>query len=350
MIKRMVRHLGLAIVLIAAATAVLLLSDTSRRHGAPGNRMEKSFPQIAIMQFSSTSLLDAHVAGIKEGLRKHGVLADDERNLRVFNPQGDFPTANAVARQMVHGNYDVLITSSTVSLQITAKANLNTKVNHVFGAVTLPQGAGVGITGPGAGQHPPWLTGIGTFQPVRRAFQIAHELNPSIQRIGVVWNPGEQCSEACLAEAHIVCAQLGIELVEAVATQSGEVNDAIHALLGKNVEAVWIGGDTVANAATAMIVHIAAAQRIPVFTNDPTDTQKGALFGLGANYHTVGLHTADMAAEVLQGRSPASFRIENVIPEQFNLNASVLATLPARWSLVDSVEKLLNEPSMLPEE
>jgi ABC-type uncharacterized transport system substrate-binding protein len=339
----MVRHLGLAVVLIAAATAVLLLSDSQRRSIAEKESSTDALPSIAIMQISSTPLLDMHVAGVKEGLRKHGFLVDDEHNLRIFNPQGDFPTANAIAQQMAHGNYDLLITSSTVALQITAKANQNTKVKHIFGAVTSPQGAGVGITGREADQHPPWLTGIGTFQPVQSAFKIAHQLNPSIRKIGVVWNPGEQCSEACTAEAKIICKQLGIELIEGIATQSGEVSDAIHSLLSKNVEAVWIGGDTVANAAAAMIIHIAAAQQIPVFTNDPTDTEKGALFGLGADYHTVGLCTADMAAEVLNGRSPATFRIDNVVPEQFNLNETVLATLSSNWTLVDSVKKLLDE-------
>jgi putative ABC transport system substrate-binding protein len=255
-----IKHLWLAIVLIAAAMVVLLFSDSQRRNGVRESSPKNALPNVAIMQFSSTPLLDAHVAGVKDSLRKHRLLADDEHNLRIFNPQADFPTANAVARQMVQGNYDILITSSTVALQITAKANLNTKVTHVFGAVTSPQGAGVGVTGTNADDHPPWLAGIGTFQPVQRAFGIAHELNPSIQKVGVVWNPGEQCSEACTAEAKIACKQLGIELIEAVATQSGEVNDAIRSLLGKNVEAVWIGGDTVANAAAAMIIHIASTQ------------------------------------------------------------------------------------------
>jgi ABC-type uncharacterized transport system substrate-binding protein len=337
-----VKRLWLPMVLIAAASAILLLSDFNRRNRT-SEAKSKAFPEIAIMQFTSTPLLDAHVAGIKEGLHKKGVLADNEHNLRLFNPQGDFPTANAIAQQMVHGNYDLLITSSTVALQITAKANLSTQVPHIFGAVTSPQGAGVGITGPEADQHPAWLTGIGTFQPVQRAFEIAHQLNPSLQRIGVVWNPGEQCSEACTAEAKIACARLGIELVEAVATQSGEINDAIHSLLGKNVEAVWIGGDTTANAAAAMIIHIAAAQQIPVFTNDPTDVGKGALFGLGADYHTVGLYTADLAAEILNGRAVNSFRIDNVVPEQFSLNESVLASLPSKWTLVDSLKKRIIE-------
>jgi ABC-type uncharacterized transport system substrate-binding protein len=64
---------------------------------------------------------------------------------------------------------------------------------------------------------------------------------------------------------------------------------------------------------------------------------------VGADYHTVGLYTGDMAAEVLTGRSPSTFRIENAVPEKFSLNRSVLATLPASWALADSVKKRLDE-------
>jgi len=62
-----IKHLWLAIALIAAATAILLLSDSNRRNGTP---------------------------------KTHTV--------------NSFPTANAIAPQMVHGNDDVLITSSTI--------------------------------------------------------------------------------------------------------------------------------------------------------------------------------------------------------------------------------------------
>jgi len=67
------------------------------------------------------------------------------------------------------------------------------------------------------------------------------------------------------------------------------------------------------------------------------------LFGLGADYRTVGLYTANRVAEISNGCSPASFRIDDVILEKFTLNETVLATLPSGWTLVDSVKKLIAE-------
>lgn len=337
---QIIKRLWLAVFLVALAIGILLLSDLRRI-----NRDAKSSgnPLIALMQIASTPLLDQHVNGICAGLIKHGLLDEDKANLRLFNPQGDIPTANAIAREMVKGDYQLLVTSSTTALQTVAKVNINAKKTHVFGAVTFPQGAGVGITGKKAGEHPPYMAGIGTFQPVKEAFEIAHEMNPGIKQVGVVWNPSEQCSEACVAEARKICDKLKLKLIEATASSTSEVNDALHSLLAKNVDAVWIGGDTVANASSPLIIQKSSQAGIPVFTNDPTDAGKGALFGLGANYYTVGLLNADMIAEIVKGKSPADYAITNVVPKLFRVNHEVLVKLPKNWKLTEALRKLEQE-------
>ncbi len=334
--KRVIKNLWLVVVLILAASLLLLLSDLGQRES---NRIShpEEFPSIAIMQFSSTPLLDRHVAGILERLETEGMVAPGHKNLRVFNPQGDLNTANAIAKEIINGSFDLAITSSTTALQTLARANQQVGKVHIFGAVTDPYGAGVGITGPEPSQHPLYMAGISTFQPVASSFRILRELNGKINRIGVVWNPGEQCSQACVKEAKQICRELGIELVAAIATNTSEVAKAVQSLLTKGVEAIYIGGDTVANASIGMIISLSNKAKIPVFTNDPTDVSKGALFGLGADYKTVGQYTADIAIAILRGRSPASFRIENVVPEVLNVNKKLLAGLGSAWKMSSSV-------------
>jgi ABC-type uncharacterized transport system substrate-binding protein len=272
-------------------------------------------------------------------------VAPDRRNLRLYNPQRDLPTANAIAREIVNSPVDIVITSSTVALQIVAKANESARKPHVFGGVTDPYGAGIGITGKKPDQHPPHIAGIGTFQPVRRTFQLIHEMNPAIKRIGVVWNASEQCSEACMAEARPICRELGIELIEAVVGNTSEVSESARSLIAKGAEAIWIGGDTVAMASVGLLISLAKQAGIPVFTNDPNDADAGALFGLGADYFTVGQYTADIAVAVLRGKRPADFAIDNVIPEKFNLNQDVLASLDGKYRIPPVIEKLMTTQS-----
>lgn len=340
--KNLIKDLWLAVLLIIAASALLLLSDLEQRQGNNKTAGTDEFPSIAIMQIRSTSILDDHVKGILDRLSELQVIAPDLNNVKIFNPQGDLGTANTIAREIANGPYDIVITSSTLSLQTFANANQTTGKLHIFGAVTDPYGTGIGITGKEPGQHPPYICGIGTFQPVESAFKIIHELNPSLKKVGVVWNPGEQCSEACVKLAREICRELGMELVEAVATNTSEVVEATKSLMAKGVQAVWIGGDTVANASSKLIIREASQYKIPVFTNDPGDAERGGLFGLGADYHTVGVYTANLAYEVLQGKLPAEMKIENIIPEVLKFNTDVLSSLGKEWKMTPAVQQLIS--------
>ena len=338
--KNITKHLWLASCLIVAASAVLLLSDLEQRVGYKAER-NRPYPSIAVMPITASTLLDAHIAGVLDRLREGGCVAPDEANIRIYNPQGDYATANAMARDICGSSYDLVITSSTVALQILAKANMNTRKTHVFGAVTDPYGTGVGITGKEPDQHPPYMAGVGTFQPVKRSIDIAREMNPRLKRLGVVWNPGEQCSEACLGKARKACRRHGIELIEANVGNTSEVPEAARSIIAKNIDAIWIGGDNVAISALSLIVDLAEKAGIPVFTNDPSNVEKGVIFGLGADYHTVGRYTGDIAIGILGGRAPSTFRIENVVPEQLRVNRQVLASFEGTWQTTPTIEEMV---------
>lgn len=341
--KTLIRELWLAVTLILAASLLLLASDWRQRTG--GKSAQPTYPIIAIMQISSTPLLNAVIAGVLDRLEAEGMVVPGRRNLRLYNPQGDFATANTIAQEIVNSKVDMVITASTPALQTVAKANVTAKKYHVFGGVTDPYGAGVGITGKEPHQHPPYMAGIGTFQPVRRAFALLYEMNPAIKRVGVVWNAGEQCSEACMSEARPSCRELGIELIEAAVGNTSEVSEAARSLIARGAEAIWIGGDTIATASSSLLTSLAKQAGIPVFTNDPADAEAGALFGLGADYFTVGRLTADVAVAVLRGKRPADFRIENVIPEQLKLNREVLVSLGGKFAITPAIQELLDTQS-----
>jgi ABC-type uncharacterized transport system substrate-binding protein len=231
----------------------------------------------------------------------------------------------------------MVLTASTLALQAVAKANTQGRVVHLFGGVTDPYGAGVGITGSKPDQHPPHLVGVGTFQPVERAIRLIRQMNPLLRKIGVVWNPGESNSEACLVKARAVCAELGVLLLEANAGSTSEVAEAVRSVLARGAEAFWVGGDTVAISSISAIVSAARASRIPVFTNDPSDIKHGALFGVGASYREVGIAVGDMGGRILNGADARSFGVENLVPEVLAIHETAAADLGGGWSIPDDV-------------
>ncbi len=330
------RGIWLGLLLIAAASALLLYSDLDRRQGGTHRPATRTLPRLAVLQWSSTDLLDHTVQGMVEGLRLQGFEHGRSADIRFLNASGDNTTGNVMARDLADGQYRLVLTASTLALQAVAKANAQGRVVHLFGAVTDPYGAGVGISGPGLGQHPPHLVGVGTFQPVERAIRLARQIHPALRRIGVVWNPGESNSEACLKKARAICKELGIDLIETNAGSTSEVPEAVRSVLARDAEAIWVGGDIVAIASMGAIVSAARGAKVPVFTNDPSDAARGALFGVGASYTQVGIAVGEMAGKILKGAEPNSFGVANLVPEVLAVNERVAKDL-GTWTLPDEV-------------
>lgn len=342
-ILKFIKDIWLGLFLIMATSSLLLVSDLGRR-GEKKARIPDKVIRLAIMQWAATDLLDSTVKGIVEGLRQQGFEEGATVTLRIFNASGDSATGNMMAKDLVGGGYDMVFTASTLALQAVAAANREGRVRHLFAAVTDPYGAGVGIKGPKPEERPAHLLGIGTFQPVVHLFRTAKIMNPSLGKVGVVWSPAEDNSAACLDKARMVCRELGIELLEANAGNTSEVPESLRSLLSKGVDAVWIGGDTVAIAAINGILAVTQAEGVPVMTNDPGDTAKGALLSLGAAYETVGEELGKLGGRILHGEEMGQFGVEDHAPEVLTINEALLPGFPG-WTLNPELKTRLDAGS-----
>ncbi|MCY2955637.1 MAG: ABC transporter substrate-binding protein [Planctomycetota bacterium] len=323
--------------LIFLISAVLLYSDWAGRE-RPG---ASDVPlRVALVQYTSQSVIDQSVQGTIEALGARGYVDGARIRLQRFNAQGDLPTANAIAREVVAGQKDLVITATTISLQTVANANqAATKTKHVFGTVSDPFHAGVGIDKEHPLDHPKWLTGYGSMPPVLDCFLLARQMNPALRKVGVAWNPTEANSEAAVKLARAACTSLRIELVEANVTSSNEVAEGIAALTTRGVQAIWVGSDVAVLTAIELVITAASRARIPVFTVIPPTAQSGALFDLGANYHEIGMQVGNLAADVLDGKDPATIPVENRMPKLFVINRKALAALPGGWTMSDELLK-----------
>ncbi len=326
------RRLALGLLLIALTAGILLLSDWNRRSDS-----RQIIPRVAILQHASHAVLDEGVRGILQGLAEGGFKDGEAVAIQRFNAENDSPTENAIAREVTDGRFDLIVTASTLSLQAVASANRAGRTKHVFGLVIDPFGAGVGISRADPLQHPTHLVGYGSMQPVGDAFRLARQLLPSLATVGVVWNPAESNSEASTKKAREICAELGIRLLEATVDNSSGVAEAAGSLISRGVQALWVGGDVTVLVALDGVMAAAKKSGIPVFTNIPPSSQRGALFDLGANHQEIGRLTGMLAADILRGADPAAIAVKNVVPELFIVNPGALNGLREAWSLPEEV-------------
>src|SRR4029077_7346404 len=331
------KRLLLGFVLIALASAALLLSDLGRRTGAA-----RSVPHIGLLQHASTMLLDEGARGTIDGLAKNGFVDGKTIVIDRFNAQGDISVGNSIAKEMVNARYDLLLTMSTLSLQAVANANRNGKTVQVFGLVADPVVAGVGISRNNPLNNPRNLGGIGSFLPVKDAFRIAREMFPPLKRGGVAWNPAEANSRAYVEKAREVCQGMGIELLEANVENSNSVLEAEESLVARGAEALWIGGDVTVNVAADSVVTVGRRAHIPVFSITPGQPDRGTLFDYGADFYQIGKQTGELASRILRGADPTLIPVTNEVPIHFVVNATALKGLKQQWSVSDDILRRAN--------
>ena len=337
------KRLALGIFLIGLASAILLLSDVA--HRKPGTQRHV---RLAILQHVSQPPIDEGVQGMIEGLAQAGYVEGKTVSIQRYNAENDMATASTIAKAISNAQYDMVLTASTLSLQALANANQAGKTMHVFALVSDPFGAGVGISRDNPLQHPRHLVGYGTMQPVAESFELAKRLLPSLHTVGVVWSPAEANSEAQTKIARATCSRLGIELVEASAENTASVREATAAVVGRGVQALWVGGDITVLAAFESVVGEARKGKIPVFTNMPGGVQRGALFDLGANYVEVGRLAGALAGQILDGIDPATVAVTNVLPVTLLVNTDALQGLKDPWQFPEEVLRRAQKPQETP--
>jgi ABC-type uncharacterized transport system substrate-binding protein len=330
--RMVIGKLSLGFSLILLASVILLISDRHQR--TPG---AQRLPRVAIFQCASVSVVDDSVQGIKESLAAAGYVHGKNIDLRQFNAENDMATANAIAKQIIEGEFDFVLTVTTVCLQVVANANKAGKTTHIFGVVTDPFVAGVGLNRANPLEHPRHLVGFGTFQPVEETFRLAKKLHPDLEAVGLVWNTAEASSEACTRKARNIAPKLGIKLLEANVDNSAGVLEAAAAVTGRGAQALWVGCDLTVNVALESIVAAARKARIPVFTNSPPSIKQGALFDLGASFYEVGKKLGELAVKVIGGADPASIPIENIVPLTLTANKMALKDLREPWTLPQEI-------------
>jgi putative ABC transport system substrate-binding protein len=293
-------------VLLGGASALLLLTDQASAR--------RSIPAVAVLQQVSTPLLDDAIRGMLDGLAEKGFIDGQTVTIRRYNAEGDLAQANAIAREIVGGGYDMALTSSTPSLQALATANETGRAEgrrlmHVFAAVADPFSAGVGLDRRDPLIHPSHLVGYGSLAPVEATFRVLQEINPSVVRIGVAHNPAESNSRRYMELVRAACGPRKLELLEAAVENSSGVVEAIQSTISRGAEAIFIPGDTTIASVTESVVATAAKAGLPVFTVVPAAPDRGTLFDIGFDFHEVGLLAGRVAGDVLKGADPATIPI-----------------------------------------
>jgi putative ABC transport system substrate-binding protein len=337
------KRLSLGLVLIALTSGILLISDSTKRRGQGGaSASGGAVKRIAILQHTSSPVMEQTIAGMIDGLAEQGFREGDNITIRKYNAEGDMATGNAIAHEMTNGQYDLLLTSSTPAMQAVARANRDGSTVQVFGAVADPFVSGVGLDRSQPLKHPRNLVGVGTMLPVEPSFQLARRCLPGLRVIGTAFNPAETNSQIFMKEARSITTRMGLQLVEANVENTVAVREAIKSLINRGVQLIWVPGDNMMASSMDQVVAVCREAGIPAISIVPGKPDRGTLIDCGLDFHEAGRLTGSTAARILKGDDPTKIPIRDaadMVRHPITVNTLALKGLKEAWQVPDDVAR-----------
>ncbi|HEY7242955.1 MAG TPA: ABC transporter substrate-binding protein [Xanthobacteraceae bacterium] len=253
---------------------------------------------IAIISMNDTPQLVEVKDGVIAGLAERGYVEGKNVKIDFKSAQGNFGTAQQIARQFVGENADVIVSITTPASQAVAAATKDIPI--VFTTVTDPLRAKIITTFKHPGGN---VTGISDLVPTERQIDVVKEILPKLQTLGLLYDPSLDNSRSTVDSIKELARTKGFKTVESTAMGLNNVAAAAQNLVGK-VDAIFVPNDTTVYAAFEAVVKVAQDTKTPLFTAERRSVERGAIATVGFDFGEMGKLTAGYVERVLKGEKP----------------------------------------------
>lgn len=269
---------------------------------------------VGIVQIVEHPSLNTIREACIEELAVKGYKEGDNLIIDYQNAQNDQTNLKTICQKFADNNYDLIIAIATPSAQ--AAAGETQTIPIVFAACTDPLGSGLvtDLNKPGAN-----ITGTSDAVSAEKIMELAKRITPDIKTIGALYTSSETNSISVIENLKEYAAKNGLTVVEATVTNSSEVQQAASSLTGK-ADCIFSPIDNTVASAMPIVAQVANKAKTPVYVGADSMVKDGGLATFGINYVILGQETADMAAEILNGKNPGDIPVRTMTEMDIYLN------------------------------
>lgn len=315
--------------------AVVALGALSGCTSAQGDDIKK----VSVVQIVSHPSLDTIRDSFSDEMEQLGY-TEGEIELEYYDAGNDTSTLDSILSTASGDGSDVIVAIATPTAQ--SAARYAEEIPIVFAAVSDPIGAGLTSLLEEPDKN---ITGTMDDIQVDQILGAALEIDPDMQRLGVIYNASEANSVTNIEKAKTFCEENGIELQEATVTSTNDVQQAVTTLAG-SCDAIFSPNDNTVASAMSAAAQAALEAGIPYYVGADSMVSDGGFLTVGIDYEELGRETARMVDQVLQGTDVADIPIVQFKTDlSIYVNASTMEalgrTLPA--SIADSERLVMME-------
>ena len=315
--------------------AVVALGALSGCTSAQGDDIKK----VSVVQIVSHPSLDTIRDSFSDEMEQLGY-TEGEIELEYYDAGNDTSTLDSILSTASGDGSDVIVAIATPTAQ--SAARYAEEIPIVFAAVSDPIGAGLTSSLEEPDKN---ITGTMDDIQVDQILEAALEIDPDMQRLGVIYNASEANSVTNIEKAKTFCEENGIELQEVTVTSTNDVQQAVTTLAG-SCDAIFSPNDNTVASAMSAAAQSALEAGIPYYVGADSMVSDGGFLTVGIDYEELGRETARMVDQVLQGTDVADIPIVQFKTDlSIYVNASTMEalgrTLPA--SIADSERLVMME-------
>ena len=315
--------------------AVVALGALSGCTSAQGDDIKK----VSVVQIVSHSSLDTIRDSFSDEMEQLGY-TEGEIELEYYDAGNDTSTLDSILSTASGDGSDAIVAIATPTAQ--SAARYAEEIPIVFAAVSDPIGAGLTSLLEEPDKN---ITGTMDDIQVDQILGAALEIDPDMQRLGVIYNASEANSVTNIEKAKTFCEENGIELQEVTVTSTNDVQQAVTTLAG-SCDAIFSPNDNTVASAMSAAAQAALEAGIPYYVGADSMVSDGGFLTVGIDYEELGRETARMVDQVLQGTDVADIPIVQFKTDlSIYVNASTMEalgrTLPA--SIADSERLVMME-------
>lgn len=273
-------------VIMVILASMVLLSGCTKNTSTTNEELYK----IGIVQLAEHPALDDARRGFEDGLKELGVNAEIDYK----NAQGDIPTTISIAQKFANDKSDLIYAIATPAAQ--SAKQVAGDIPLLFSAVTDPVKAGLVDDWKNVGTN---VTGTSDLvEETASQLNMFQIIDPSIKKIGIIYNTNESNSEVQIEEVQKVAPSLGLEVITMGVSNLNELPQALESLL-KKVDALYIISDNMVANSVELVSNKLLEHKMISVSAEESQVTGGILITNGLSYYELGKQTAKMAKEIL---------------------------------------------------
>jgi putative tryptophan/tyrosine transport system substrate-binding protein len=271
--------------------------------GSGGLAVADDMKNVAIMTMVDTPQLIEVKDGLIKGLAAHGYVEGKNLKVDFKSAQGNFGTAQQIARQFVGNSPDVIVAITTPVSQAVVAATKDLPV--VFTTVTDPVSAKIVTSNSHPGGN---VSGVSDLVPTELQINLVREIVPGLKTLGLIYDSSQDSARATAESVKKLAPTLGFAVIESPAMGVNNLASATQSLVGR-VDAIFVPNDTIVYSAFETVVKIAQDAHIPLFSAERRSVQRGSIGTVGFDFVQMGIQTAEMVDKVLKGAKPGDLDV-----------------------------------------